>query len=202
MLKKSDKFILIMGVFLSVLFSILIIITLYGSYDQGIELIFPTQEIEISREFLQDSRQEEFMNLHEDYFRSQIPEEYFDVIYTYCIDNGIPVSVPSKIIEHESRWNENAIGYNDNGSFDIGLFQLNNRYTDWYASRWYSGNESFDPINPEHNIEVSLQYLSWIHDRTSSNWRHTIMCWNIGLTAFNNDVNLAVATNYYNRVVN
>jgi hypothetical protein len=31
----------------------------------------------------------------------------------------------SKIIKCESNWNENAINHNKNGSFDMGLFQIN-----------------------------------------------------------------------------
>lgn len=69
------------------------------------------------------------------------------------------------VIEHESRWRSDAIGYNTNGTKDFGLMQLNNGGTaQWlwgllYPNEIYSEKEL---LNPEKNLEMGMYLLSYL----------------------------------------
>ena len=73
----------------------------------------------------------------------------------------------------ESRGKEHATGYNNDGSLDQGLMQINSNTQDWLEEKIYK--EKLDIYDPETNIKVS----SWIVRNIGnwSWWNSSKHCW-------------------------
>ena len=75
--------------------------------------------------------------------------------------NGGKVHVRQKNKEKSERWSDSK---NDNGTVDIGLFQLNDRYiwTEFREKYWFD-NVELDPFNWKHNTYIALHLMADLH---------------------------------------
>jgi len=128
-----------------------------------------------------------------------IPEEYIDFIQILCYDYGVPVEIVAAIGTVESNWNYKAIGYNKDSS-DIGVFQLNSNYIEYFEDSFWGKPDTFDPYNPYHNIEVAIKYLRWLRLNTSS-WEEAIVSYNVGINAFKRKEKLDSQVDYLTKVI-
>eukprot|EP00761_Pharyngomonas_kirbyi_P011671 gb/GECH01011697.1/.p1 GENE.gb/GECH01011697.1/~~gb/GECH01011697.1/.p1 ORF type:complete len:141 (+),score=24.25 gb/GECH01011697.1/:1-423(+) len=60
------------------------------------------------------------------------------------------------IVKEESGGNAHALNYNTNGSFDIGLWQIN-------SINWNSCNGGNPPCDPKSNLECAIDVWKWGH---------------------------------------
>ncbi len=92
-------------------------------------------------------------------------QEYI-VITCQAADPPVPVEIVLAIIEHESGFDSNAVGYNDNGTTDHGLMQINSVNHEWIEIEL----GLTDMHNPRHNIAAGVHILSGlIEDEGSVN---------------------------------
>jgi Soluble lytic murein transglycosylase and related regulatory proteins (some contain LysM/invasin domains) len=77
-----------------------------------------------------------------------------------CKSYDVPYTIMLAIAEHESGFQVNAIGYNTNGTYDIGLFQINSVNHDWLMNDY-----GLDVTNPKENIESAAVMLAMFLDR-------------------------------------
>lgn len=89
---------------------------------------------------------------------------------------------------------------NSNGSRDIGIFQLNSTYIEYYHSKFWNRPHPFNIQHPRHNIEVGVKYLAWLYEQTSD-WTATVVAYNIGLTAYRKGLKSEAGQRYLNKVI-
>lgn len=94
---------------------------------------------------------------------------------------GIPTDLFFAIGINESGFrNIRSYSSNKDGSYDIGIFQLNSKYIDYYERTFWYRETNFNVWNPKHNIEMAALYLSHLYSYTE-NWRLAIAAYNTGL---------------------
>jgi len=108
------------------------------------------------------------------------PKKYTSIILKINMDTNIPLVLLIRLIERESNWNERLVYLNQNGTSDYGLMQLNSRYLDEYARRYYDGCV-LDPFDPAANLEVGMRYLRHLYE-TTGNWFGAVCAYNAGLS--------------------
>jgi soluble lytic murein transglycosylase-like protein len=91
---------------------------------------------------------------------------------------GVPTWILAGVIAYESGWNEQAVNRNTNGSTDLGIAQLNNRYLDYFAWK-YNDGESVDPSDPETSIRIAARYLARNY-KTFGDWQTAVAAYNCG----------------------
>ena len=77
------------------------------------------------------------------------------------------------VIYCESRGKRTAIGYNKNGSYDSGLFQVNSKTEEWLETSIY--NKELDMLNAETNVMAASWIVRNIGDW--SWWNSSKHCW-------------------------
>ncbi len=77
------------------------------------------------------------------------------------------------VIYCESRGKRTAIGYNTNGSYDSGLFQVNSKTEEWLETSIY--NKELDMLNAETNVMAASWIVRNIGDW--SWWNSSKHCW-------------------------
>ena len=77
------------------------------------------------------------------------------------------------VVYCESRGKRTAIGYNTNGSFDSGLFQVNSETEKWLENTIY--NKELDMLNAETNVKSASWIVRNIGDW--SWWNSSKHCW-------------------------
>jgi hypothetical protein len=88
--------------------------------------------------------------------------EISDYICALC--DGLKLDsdlVVAHLLVENPEFNPDAIHKNDNGTVDIGLFQLNDRYiwTEFREKYWFD-NVELDPFNWKHNTYVALHLMA------------------------------------------
>lgn len=109
---------------------------------------------------------------------STIPREYRT--YIRDLDLNIPPGLIYALIYYESWWYPNAVGYNPNGTRDIGIMQLNSRYMHHFAAIHYTGDAPFDPFNPYHNLEVGLKHFASLLTYYQGDISYALAAYNAG----------------------
>ena len=92
------------------------------------------------------------------------------------------------LIQENSSFDEFAVNRdNTNGSVDVGLFMLNDKYlwTDFVPRYWIEGVE-FDPFNWKHNAYIAIHHMAWLQEKLKVE-DDIIMAYNCGKTAVLND---------------
>ena len=77
----------------------------------------------------------------------------------------------SRIMFCESSGRSKAVGYNTNGTTDVGLMQINDSTYDWISQKlgWYG-----DRKDPDFNLKMS----SWLFYKSGEHhWNSSAKCW-------------------------
>jgi soluble lytic murein transglycosylase-like protein len=132
----------------------------------------------------------------------RFPSAYGSVVLREAEANDVPLQVIYVLFAHESGWNQQALCFNSNGTFDVGIAQLNSGYFGYFGEQFWG--EGFDPYNPEHNISVGIRYLARLY-RYTGHWLAAMLAYNVGPTAWArraySDRPLRVATTLYQRAL-
>ena len=93
--------------------------------------------------------------------------EISDYICALC--DGLKLDsdlVVAHLLVENPEFNPDAIHKNDNGTVDLGLFQLNDRYlwTTFKDDYWFD-NVDLDPFNWKHNTYIALHLMADLHNK-------------------------------------
>jgi soluble lytic murein transglycosylase-like protein len=107
-----------------------------------------------------------------------IPGRFYRAVVREAYAAGVPLWLAGRLIAAESGWDPDAVGYNDNGTQDLGLAQLNSRYLDYFAR--YNDWQQVDPFDPDMAIRVACRYLEALY-RATGTWEGAVAAYNCGL---------------------
>lgn len=90
-------------------------------------------------------------------------DEYYDYVVQAAKDNNIPISVilATMTTENES-YDPYAKSKNTNGTYDMGLCQVNSNYYKEFGKIYDIDN--FDPYNPQQAIEFIAKHMKYLSD--------------------------------------
>ena len=108
-----------------------------------------------------------------------VPAVFYEQVKAVATEYGIPLYYFAKLLEVESGYNPKAVNYNDNGTIDQGIAQLNSAYLDEFA--WRYGFGKIDPFDPMLAIRVAGKHISVLYANTGD-WRITVAAYNCGLS--------------------
>ena len=100
------------------------------------------------------------------------------------------------LMQENPMFDSNAVNRNENGTLDVGLFQLNDRYlwTDFEKRYWVQGIE-LDPFNWKHNCYIAVHHISYLKKSLKVN-DDVIMAYNCGMGAVMKD-RIPESTRFY-----
>jgi soluble lytic murein transglycosylase-like protein len=134
-----------------------------------------------SKEAYKETKKEQRTKIsRKDFYKSIILEEYPNAskIIEFIFDhqsNDIPIEYVLSIVRIESHFNIYARNYNENGSIDYGLMQLNSNY--------------FGKIyDPERNLKIGLDHLKWCFDVSNWDYEKALGIYNYGYSRAMNDI--------------
>jgi soluble lytic murein transglycosylase-like protein len=108
------------------------------------------------------------------------PEDLARQVVAATAEAGIPAWILARVIEAESGWNVQAVGINPDGSRDLGIAQLGER---WLADfSWFdNAGRPVDPFDPAQALPVAARYLARLY-RATGDWRAAVAAYNCGLS--------------------
>jgi soluble lytic murein transglycosylase-like protein len=117
--------------------------------------------------------------------RRKVPEEYRLIFDTAINAAGIPPGVMESIAFVESGFTPSAVSpVRKSGYRDMGMFQFNSKYLDWYSERY----GAFDPLKPEEAASVAAMHIRFLYDRYG-HWPTVCLAYNAGMDAVDkNDI--------------
>jgi soluble lytic murein transglycosylase-like protein len=90
----------------------------------------------------------------------------YDVIKRACEQHNIDMNLILAVIKQESNFNHKCRNKNKNGSTDIGIMQINNRYINQHISKAkkYFDNRQYNVYNKIDNIYIGIATLLFYRD--------------------------------------
>jgi soluble lytic murein transglycosylase-like protein len=129
---------------------------------------------------------------------SYVPDVFYDFVVAACVDYGVPLKYFAKLLWVESGYDPLCTsGPNDNGTYDLGIAQLNSRYIEEFAWRYDFG--TIDPFNPLQAIRVAAKHLSVMYKHTGD-WRSAFAAYNAGLSRVKSGKWPARTIEYVNKI--
>ena len=118
--------------------------------------------------------------------RRDVPEEYQASFEKAASVADIPPGVLESIAFAESRFLATAKSpQRDDGYEDLGMFQFNTQYLDWYSEHYNSGYP-FDPVNPAEAVIVAAKHIKFLYERYN-HWPTVCLAYNAGIGAVDRD---------------
>lgn len=99
-----------------------------------------------------------------------------------CAVHNVPLEIALAVAIVETNIEMVNSNYNRNGSYDIGIFQLNSHFIEWFEEALWYDDRPFNAKNPENNIEMGIIYLRHLYKQTG-NWDLAVRAYNTGLHA-------------------
>ena len=110
-------------------------------------------------------------------------------IRSTCINENVPYEMVKRLITKESNWDTQCISYNKKKgriiSTDIGLMQINSRYSDEHISKYKDLKKEVHDYNlfdPYDNITIGIRLLKDLKLRLGT-WEKAVQAYNCGATA-------------------
>lgn len=110
-----------------------------------------------------------------------LPAEVSNYICDMCdelvMDSDLTVA---RLMVENPEFNPEATHRNENGTIDVGLFQLNDYYL-WttFKTRYWFDNIQLDPFNWKHNTYIALHHMKYLDDKFKVQ-NDAIMAYNCG----------------------
>lgn len=113
-----------------------------------------------------------------------------------------PDLVVAILMRENPEFNPEATHRNDNGTIDVGMFQLNDYYlwTEFKSNYWFD-NIELNPFNWKHNTYIALHHLKYLQDKFKVQ-DDVIMAYNGGKGAVMNGTIKPSTFNYLANVKN
>jgi len=138
---------------------------------------------------------------------SFIEYSIYQYIVDQCAELGINPYFAMSILRTENcqgRANPPA-NVNRNGSRDLGMWQINSNYLDWFVSRHWHHRETFNVHDPFHNTYVALRIIQSLYHQTRNvpGCRETnvAMAYNGGIGRVLSGTSPQASINYAHRTV-
>lgn len=106
------------------------------------------------------------------YYDVPLSESLQRYIYEVCADEEIPVSLVLAMIEHESRFNPEAVSATD----DYGLMQINEVNHGWLEEDYRCA----DMLNPYQNVFCGVKIIGRYVDKYEGDFAKALMAYNMG----------------------
>lgn len=132
-----------------------------------------------------------------------LPKDLSLYIEDLCTQLGIDTNLAVAILLQENpEIKVDATNRNQNGTSDLGLWQLNDRYlyTDFEQNYWKMEVE-LNPFNWKHNTFIALNHIHWLQSRLKVQ-DDVIMAYNCGIGAVMNNKVPDITKVYLRRVKN
>ena len=132
-----------------------------------------------------------------------LPKELSLYIEDLCSQLGLDTNLAVAILLQENpEIKVDATNRNQNGTSDLGLWQLNDRYlyTDFEKNYWKMDIE-LNPFNWKHNTFIALNHIHWLQSRLKVQ-DDVIMAYNCGIGAVMNNKVPDITKVYLKRVKN
>jgi hypothetical protein len=132
-----------------------------------------------------------------------LPKDLSLYIEDLCTQLGIDTNLAVAILLQENpEIKVDATNRNQNGTSDLGLWQLNDRYlyTDFEQNYWKMEVE-LNPFNWKHNTFIALNHIHWLQSRLKVQ-DDVIMAYNCGIGAVMNGNIPDITKVYLRRVKN
>jgi soluble lytic murein transglycosylase-like protein len=128
-----------------------------------------------------------------------VPERYQEMFMAAAMYVGIPPGVLEAIADVESNFRAWARSpMRDDGHRDLGMFQFNDRYHEWYSDR-YNDGILFDPFDPAVAIRVAALHVHFLYNRYG-HWPDVFLAYNAGMSRVDNNDIPASAFNYLAKI--
>lgn len=114
-----------------------------------------------------------------------LPPELSDYIVKLCseleLEDELAVSI---LLRENPELNFEAMHRNENGTVDLGLWQLNDKYlyTTFTSSFWKFENIELDAFDWKHNTFIALHQIEWLQSRLKV-FDDVVMAYNCGYGA-------------------
>lgn len=111
-----------------------------------------------------------------------MPKEFSHYICDMCEGLGDDPDLDVSILMHENpKFDPNAIHVNDNGTVDLFLWQMNDRYlwTTFKDRYWKFENVEFNPANWKHSTYVAVHHIHYLKEKLGAE-DDIIMAYNCG----------------------
>ena len=134
-----------------------------------------------------------------------MPKEFSHYICDLCEGLGDDPDVDVAILMHENpKFDPNAIHVNDNGTIDLFLWQMNDRYlwTTFKDRYWKFENVEFNPANWKHSTYIAVHHIHYLKQKLKAE-DDVIMAYNCGENAvMSGNIPLSTLNNYLPEVKN
>ena len=111
-----------------------------------------------------------------------MPKEFSHYICDMCEGLGDDPDLDVSILMHENaKFDPNAIHVNENGTVDLFLWQMNDRYlwTTFKDRYWKFENVEFNPANWKHSTYVAVHHIHYLKEKLGAE-DDIIMAYNCG----------------------
>jgi hypothetical protein len=112
-----------------------------------------------------------------------------------CEEKEVPFKVIYNLINRESQFCWWAYGVNENGTWDMGIMQLNSRYLPEFLSLYWDKEEPFNVWNPKHNAYIGVSLFKDLIKQTGSLY-YACIAYNAGVNAVEHGTYPLVSLNY------
>lgn len=157
-----------------------------------------TRIVHVNFEYEQPKAEEE--RVHRYSFMDPVISDYIeDLSAELGIDPDLPVA---HLLVENPEMNWNAIHHNENGTLDLGGFQLNDKYI--YLSflpAYWDLDIDFDPFNPKQNTFLALHHIRYLNEKLKVQ-EDAIAAYNCGIGAVMNNQIPEITKIYTKRVIN
>jgi len=114
--------------------------------------------------------------------RRNVPEEYRELFADAADCAGIPPGALESIAWAESKFCAEAKSpEREDENRDLGMFQFNSKYLDWYAGQ-YNRGIPLDPMIPAEAIGIAAKHIRFLYDRYGK-WGDVLIAYNAGYGA-------------------
>lgn len=110
-----------------------------------------------------------------------IPAELSNYICDMCDELGLDSDLSvAKLMVENPEFNPEATHRNENGTIDVGLWQLNDYYL-WtsFKDKYWFDNIQLDPFNWKHNTYIALHHMKYLDEKFKVQ-DDSIMAYNCG----------------------
>lgn len=166
---RSIKPLIILIIILSVILVSSLVVTAYlagRKHEKKVAVDFTVQT------FVKDEREPRYKFL---------PAEVSNYICDMCDELGLDSDLTvARLMVENPEFNPEATHRNENGTIDVGLFQLNDYYL-WttFKTRYWFDNIQLDPFNWKHNTYIALHHMKYLDDKFKVQ-DDSIMAYNCG----------------------
>lgn len=132
-------------------------------------------------------------------FANTTEDKYSGYLENRCEIHGVPYEIALAVAIVESNFTMIESVANRNGTTDIGIFQLNSGFIDWFEEALWYKSKDFSAYDPENNIEMGVIYLKHLYDHTGD-WDMAVRAYNTGLHGLASDPDRS--KNYLVKIIN